>query len=747
MRTREGDLYREKAIEDDIEALWRIGSLVDVAITPTPLGDGVLLTVDAKERAVITRIEVKGDLRVDEDDLREAMQAKVGGYANQYQLKMDQRGIVSKHKEEGFIHAEVRQDLIPNPKGVDVIYEIDSGPRETVEDFAFEGNSAYTDAELSKLMTGIQPRFMPGTGVFDPEALQTDLAALRRHYRDHGWLDATVGYRVSRDDTMQRLFLTVLVREGPRYRIEHIVVNGHQLFTAAEVMDAMEQHAGGWYEPEQLHKDMKSLRDLYGEQGYIRAKARTRTVFAPKAQAVTLRLDIEEGDKVWVREVRIAGNRRTHDRVIRRDLSFEPAQRANSIEVDNSVRRLKNTGLFSPKDPAVPTDPARIRFQETEDPHFTDAVVEVEEGRLGSISVGFGISSVSGLFGRLAVTHDNFDWSDTPKSWRDVWEGDAFAGGGQRLTLSLTPGQYRSDYRLRWFNPSLNDSPYSGGFDVFMTGNIYDKYTDTRTGITLMGGQRFGREVDVTADATWEDIRIHRIAPAAGNPPVPQVAQDILDVAGHNEKRALGLTTTYDTRDFIFWPSQGLLLKGRLESAGSVLGGDVHTLRETFEASRYWTLWKQPKQGKHILHLRGKVGFIQSTDPDEDVPIFERFFGGGLGSIRGFEYRGVGSVDPILEQHVGGNLLMVGNIEYFYPIMEEYLHAVAFADAGKVEEDTDELDARRLRVALGVGVRLRVPQLGLGRVPVVLDFGFPIRKERTDLTSLFTFSLGTAFAF
>jgi len=146
------------------------------------------------------------------------------------------------------------------------------------------------------------------------------------------------------------------------------------------------------------------------------------------------------------------------------------------------------------------------------------------------------------------------------------------------------------------------------------------------------------------------------------------------------------------------------------------------------------------------LHLRGKIGFIQPTSSD-GVPIFERFFLGGLGSVRGFDYRGIGPVDSVYGEQIGGKAMYVAHLEYFVPIVKSVLHGLFFMDAGSLAWDAPELGVDKLRLATGLGVRLRIPQLGGGRVPIALDFGFPVLKEDSDKTAVFSFSLGSGFTF
>lgn len=767
MRTREGDFYRARALEDDVQRLHAAKDIVEVAIVPSRLGEGVKLTVEAKEPSVVTSVRFEGDLRVREKRLRDLLQVqdgdliyegtdllssilfpepsqeRFGDHAHPYRLQMDLSALRDFYRSEGFHRATVRQTLTPNPQGVDIVYHIEAGPRHRLESVRFEGNNAFDDRELAKHLAAVRPRTLFRGGAFDADMLQLDLEAVRQFYRGLGWLDATVGHRLAYDDSAQRLFLTVSVREGPRYTVSSLHVRGAALFTLDEIRAAMKLRPGGWYAPDWLEDDRQTLLGLYGEQGHLHAHVSTRVAVDPERHAATVELAIEEGPEVFLRDVVVLGNSRTQDRVIRRELDLHPGERVNTAAKDDAVRRLRNTGLFVPADPAARAEPVRARFQDTDDPRYSNLVFEVEEGRLIDISFGVAFSTHTGLAGQFQLTHNNFDWADTPKSWRDLYALDAFSGGGQELTLSLSPGQYLSDYRLAWFNPALNDSRYHGGFDLYWRDDVFPRYTDTRRGVQLHAGRMLVRDLRASLSLTWEDIEIHDLFEERGRAFLP----DILRVRGHNEKRAVGLRLTYDKRDDFHWPTDGYRLDFRAELAGTLLGGDVDVLSEVFDARRYWTLWEQPGRGEHILHVGGRLGFLQSISRRPHVPIFERFFAGGIGTVRGFRYRGLGPTDPRHQRHVGGKLLMAGTAEYFLPVVEDIFHLAAFVDAGKVERSAEDFNLERMRVSTGVGARLRVPMLAAGRVPLIFDLGFPVLKERTDKRDVFSLSMGTGFAF
>jgi outer membrane protein insertion porin family len=423
--------------------------------------------------------------------------------------------------------------------------------------------------------------------------------------------------------------------------------------------------------------------------------------------------------------------------VIRRGVTLLPGELASTEEADESKRRLNNTGLFFTKDVKSGEEAVRIRFVDTDQPDKADAVVEVTEGGMGNFSVGAGVSSSLGVQGTVRLTFENFDAQDFPRSWRQLLRGDAFSGGGQKLTLSLSPGTELRDYRLSWMNPSVWDSPYSVGFDAYVHDfNWTDYYNDGRVGLGFSVGREFDKDLRVSLAPKFERISITSLDDNA--------PQDAVETEGNHTRVSLALAASCDRRDNVFLTAKGYKLGGGVEMAGTALPGDVNYLKETFEARKWWTVWDQTGWGKHVLNLGGELAMMQSTEPGR-VPMFDRLFLGGLGSLRGFQYRRVGPVDFDTGKQIGGQYRFTANGEYEAPLIRDVLRGVLFTDAGALGMNVSELG--ELRAAIGVGARLRLPFFGMQKIPLSIYFATPVMKRDNDQTEVFSFTMGTGFEF
>ena len=317
-----------------------------------------------------------------------------------------------------------------------------------------------------------------------------------------------------------------------------------------------------------------------------------------------------------------------------------------------------------------------------------------------------------------------------------MWSPYAFSGGGQTLNVSLTPGYDYQDYRLGWLNPAVWDTPYSVGFDVYARKTSWPEYYDEeRVGGSFSVGRTFFRDLGVSLTPRSERVSISAVDANA-----PQEAKD---AAGNYLRNSLGLAAAYDRRDNKFFTTSGYRVEASVEMAGTALGGDINLMRETIEGRRWWTVAEPEGWGKHVLSMGSRFGFLQRTRGD--IPIFERFFMGGLDSLRGFAVHRAGPVDAASGRQTGGDFLFLGSAEYEIPVVRDYVRAVAFVDTGSLGDKTPQFGS--LRVSAGGGFRLRIPVMGMQRVPVCFYVAKPIRSRPGDEEELVSYTVGTMFGF
>jgi len=746
MTMRVGDLYRSRDLREEQRRLWSLGRVRDASIRAERFGKGVRLIVSVSTQPCVTAIEWRGRLGLRQKKLEDGLATKVGEPVSGPLLRADKQTVEARLSEEGYRFAVVTQEVQEEKDGVRVIYHIDAGPRVRVEAIRFEGNRAFTDDELLRLMM-TSPGSLFSRGSYDPQVFRNDLETITQFYVAHGWLDAVVGHQLRYDETREHLYPVVRIREGERYQVEkvEITIQGDQhAFSEAEIRAVMQCREGAYFSQEEVDRDVAAIRDLYGRTGRIWTRVEATRRDAPEGPRCSLLFTIAEGREVTVQRVEIRGNRFTKDHVIRRDILLIPGRRADSRALEESRRRLLNTGLFRVEPPAPPSDAVRIRFepvaesgrQNLLEQDKADVLVEVVEGPKGSLELGGAISSTRGLSGLLAISHHNFDLFDWPRDLRDFLSGDAFAGGGQELTLRLTPGTRYDDYCLAWFDPAVADSSYSLGFKLFLQDFRSRTYDESRGGLSITVGRLLSPDLRLSLTPSWQRIDIRNVASDA--------AADFRSAEGTYNRSSLAINLDYDRTDSRFFPTRGYRLEGGLTLVGGFLGGDVDVVKERLEAQWYKTVWEPPKWGKHVLHLRTEVAAQQSTNGK--VPIFERYWLGSLGSVRGFDWRGIGPVDKATGDHIGGTYSLVTNAEYEIPLHGNVVRGVLFVDAGKLGWHFSDLVPNRLSVGAGFGLRVRI--LGGPKAPPIsFDFGFPIVEQDTDVRRVFSFSIGTGFEF
>ena len=740
LKVREGDRYSEAAVRRDVSVLYGLGVFRDVRATRRLVAGGVELTYHVVSRPRVAKVvfAVEGKWGVSKTALRDVLAVRTGAPASLFQVKRDLHALRAHLREKGYLFARVRQETSETDEGLAITYRVYFGPLTRIESVRFEGADPVPEGELYKVMASVRRTRFTLSPRYDPVLLRSDLLAVREVLRRKGYLDATVGHEIVFDDVKERAYLRVSASKGRLYHVGSVAIRGTSVFSAEEVSAAMALREGDAFSADQLEEDVRAVTALHGRRGYVRAKVNVRRIVSDAEARVALILEVDEGLACYVRKVLIRGNTRTKDHVIRRDVRLIPGARANTDHVEETKRRLRNTGLFA-MEGASGKEAVRVEFLDTESPGHVDVLVEVVEGGLGFVTVGAGYNSSFGVAANLGVTIYNFDALDFPQNWRDLKGLTAWTGGGQKLTLALSPGYYYQDYRLSWSNPSVWDSPYSVGFSVFRRDFGWNEYYDEhRTGGSMTVGRRFFEDLRIALTPRMEWITISDVddnAPA-----------DAKGDKGDYLRNSLTLEVTYDKRDNVFLTTRGYELSASLEMAGVILGGDIDYFKEQFSARKWLTVWDQKTWGKHTVSAGGEAVLMHSAGPG-GVPFFDRTFMGGLGTVRGFQYSRAGPIEAASGRQTGGEYRFLGNAEYEAPLLKNYIRGVAFVDAGLLERTFSDLALAQVRVTVGGGLRFRLPQFGTREIPLSLYIAVPLRDESGDKTQPFNISIGSGFAF
>ena len=716
IRSKVGEPYNKNVIDDDVRSLYATGFFSNVQVAEEPETDGMILYYFLQGKLKITDITFSGNKKYKTRKLRKKLTVKVGDPLDERKLFHDRQEMMKLYQKSGYPDTKIETRIEPSERlgTAKLIFEIEESLKVKITDVVFDGAEAFKQKQLRKAVK-TKRRWMfswlTGSGVLKKDQLQEDQERLREFYYSKGYIDFELKDIRYEYETPRKMVLHFVISEGRQYKVGAIDFKGFTLYSTNDALAKLKMTVGETFTMAGLNRDQEAVRDLYGADGYIDTLVLARRLPNTRTGTMDLLYEVEEGGKSYIEKIEIRGNIKTKDRVLRRELAVSPGEVFDLTKVKLSTRRLEGLGYFE----TVYTQP-----EPTEVPDRRDLVITVTEQSTGHFNIGAGFSSVDSLIGFVELTQGNFDISNPP------W----FMGGGQKMRLRLTIGTKRQDYVATFIEPwflgkklQLTVEGYHRELNFVSPNDLYDQQeTGGRVGLSkalgsdfLIGSISYGLE-DVTLD-------LDRDAPPA-----------LIAESEDGLVSSFGASIAYDTRNNTLMPDDG----GRVELAGTLaggpFGGDIDFYRIELRGSQYF---KGFAEG-HIIELLARGGYMDSFGSTDTVPIFERFFLGGLESLRGYKYRTVGPTEPIEEEPLGGNYYWFGSAEYSIPIIDRVRFA-AFYDIGMAYSFDSQYNIGNYNDNWGVGVRLNLP---IG--PLRLDYGVPINDSDgiNDSSGRFQFSAG-----
>jgi len=729
MKTRIGSLYQENIVSDDLKRLYLLGFFSDIKIDTQDYKDGLKVIVTVSERPIIEKISFTGINRITMKDekLKQQLKSRETQYLDYPALAEDVRILKKMYEKMGFSQVDItyKVDLNAKDNKVKIDFNVIEGRKMRIKDIIIQGNKTFSSARILKLLKTKRVWFF-NAGILKEEVLKEDIERIKSFYQREGFTDVTVGYEVKPDaKKAYLLYIMIKVTEGKKYLVGSVIIQGNKDIVEKEILSRLNDCIPGKvFSQEAMKKDIISVQGLYFDRGYISAQVQESTVVNSDSGRVDITYSITENQVAYVDKIKIRGNIKTKDVVIRRELRIQPGEKFDGEKLRRSKERLQNLGFF--EDVSYDTE-------ETKQPDKKNLVVDVKESKTGSFSFGGGYSTVDQLVGFVEIEQKNFDWRNWPY----------FTGAGQDLKVRASIGSLSNGFELSFTEPWMFDYPVAFGFDLYRREHKRDSdvgygYDEKVTG----GDLRLGKEISeyLRTDITYrlEQIQISNINTPASN--------DLLNEDGTNVISSITPSLTYDSRDNVFDTRKGNYLTGAMEFAGGPLAGDKNYWKFSGQASHY-----MPMPFNAVLEFRGRIGLADSFGSSNSLPIYERFFAGGAYSLRGYEERKVGPVDSISNDPLGGNSMLVGNIEYTYPIFA-FLKVAAFYDVGNVwkklgdigsSSDSGGINSGGFKSDLGLGLRIKTP---VG--PIMLDYGFPMNKasgEDRKKSGRFNFSASHGF--
>lgn len=780
-----GSIFDAGRVRDDIRQLNRLGLFQRVEIYAGFTDDGAVeLAFDLLERMQVVDVQVTGNTEINDIEVRSVIDVISGTPIDRFQIDRSARRVEELYRNKGYYFVRVNIDEEELADTGLVIFRILEGNRLRVTGIRFSGNEAFENKKLRREIKTKKSNIFR-RGQLDDGILDVDIGNLITFYRDRGYLDVRTDRLVQPAPNGREAIITYLIEEGPLYTMREVQVDietpdgAGAVFGRAQIAGLMTIKPGDVYSVRDLDESIETIKNAYGQMGYIDAIVERLERRDENDPVVDLVVAISEGGRSRVGEVIIQGNDLTRQEVIRRQIELKPTRPLDSIAMERSKNRLRVLQLFNQRsgakvtpqesgveffaevwdDEFVPrarksdlrldpndasdggldseasddalTDPISLTLTPPDKSTFRDVLIEIEETNTGSFDLGGAVSSDSGLVGRIAITQRNFDIRDTPDSFGEFFAGRAFRGGGQTFQIEALPGNEVQTFRISLSEPYLMESRYSGSISAFFRRRDFDEFDEQRAGMTLGLGRRFGTRWSGALNFRFNQIELNGVDPSR---PV-----DVFKAAKPTTLAGLSASLSRSTLDSRVRPTKGSRSSISVEQVvGDFTFTPINLKHNTFIPIREDYLGRST-----ILKLSTKLGYIpQGRD---NTPTYERFYSGGQ-KFRGFEFRSISPKGIRNDNGLPSDDAVGGTYEFFLgaevqqPIYEELLSIVAFVDSGTVSFNPgfDEY-----RVSVGFGFRIYMPSLS--PAPLAFDFGFPIVKEDTDKTRLFTFSVDLPF--
>jgi outer membrane protein insertion porin family len=537
-------------------------------------------------------------------------------------------------------------------------------------------------------------------GLYQTETATADVDKLREYYLDRGYLQVQVGAPQATLSQDRRWFdLLFSIEEGDRYNVASVAVSGAHVLSETQVRSFITTTPGTVFNRSQIRKDILAVTEEYGTRGYAFAQVTPQLSPDPATKRVAIEFQVQEGRQVQIRRINITGNLKTRDKVIRRELRVNEQELMDTKALKRSFERLNNLNFFE----SVEIAPTTIQ----ED--MVDLEVKVKEKPTGTFSVGGGYSSIDKIIGTV-----------------DITQGNLF-GRGQMLRVQGQLGGRTRNYSLTFRDPYLLDYPVSLSASLFNQQRIFDTYREKRRGVSLTFGKNFTEYVSGSVGYLFQEVDIFDIKPT-------QTPTLIQQQRGTSTTSELSTTLAWNSLDFYLAPTRGSRDSVTVNYAGTFLGGDNDFYKGVAESATYFPLWWDT-----VFSLHGRVGYTHQTTVNGTLPVSERFFVGGIDTVRGFDYGYAGPVSG--KDVIGGNKELIFNLEYLFPLVPQAkVRGLVFFDAGKAFDFGESIQLSSLRTSIGAGLRLYLP---IG--PVRIEYGYILGRKPEDHWRPIEFTIGSQF--
>ena len=705
IESKKGEEFSYERIDADLRSVYKMGYFKDVNITTEDGPKGKIVIFHVTEKPSISSISFRGNKKKKDKELMKEIGIKQYAILNMDEIKQSINRLKEVYREDGYYQADIRESIEDQRNNeVALIYEINEGPKMYIKKIEFHGNNHFKDKELKHIMETNERGFLSwitGSGVLDQKKLDYDRSKIAAFYHNYGYIRAKVGQPNIVFKGEKGIYITLEIEEGPRFRTGEVKIEGDLISPLKELLEKIKINKEEYYNLEVLRKDIITLKNLYADQGYAYAEISPLTKEDNEKQLVDITFKVDQKKRVKFERINIYGNVKTRDKVIRRELKVIEGDYFSGEGLKKSTANLNRLGYFE----NVEIQP---RTGSQDDLMALD--INVKERSTGSFSIGVGYSTFDSALATLQIA-----------------QGNLF-GRGQKLSASAKLGSRTTEFVINFTEPWLFDRHISAGFSAFKWKTEFDDYTKDSLGGSLSLG--FPTRIDEFTRTKFE----YRFDRADISDIDENAAFAIREMEGTNISSSFIAGITRDSRNRPWNTSSGSYNSLSFEYAGGLLGGDIY-----FNKYLAVSEWYLPFLWETAVVIKGRIGYLQERSGGF-LPVFEKFFLGGIDTVRGYEFASISPIDPATGDKIGGEKMWVYNLEYRFPLLKDQgVIGVVFLDAGNVFSK-DESFALKGRRSVGAGFRWYSP---VG--PIRVEYGYKLDRKDDEDSGAWEFAMGGEF--
>jgi outer membrane protein insertion porin family len=711
-----GDPYTPENVRGQIKILYETGYFEEVQVETEAGPGGTALAFLIREKPFITEIVFDGNAALSDDKLKEKITIKSQAFLDQLQAKESAEKIRLAYQGDGYFNCSV----IPVVQTLDedrkrLTFLVKEGEKARVKTVNFDGLHAATKDEMFKVMATREwipwhglitqlklPSMLSDAGVLKREEMNNDVERVKEVLLNKGYLNARVGLpTVELSEDKKWFVVTYAVMEGEPFTIGEIGFRGNTVFEEPELRQGLKMKEGEIFQRQKLRDEITRLNDLYGSKGYSFADVSPNVVPNTTERTASIILTIKEGEMMRIRQINISGNEKTKDNVVRREIRVDEQDVIDTPALKRSFQRLNNLNFFE----TVEILPAQVGADKV------DLNVRVKEKPTGQFSVGGGFSTLDQVVGIADITEGNLGGNG--------WMGRIRGQLGARRQIGL----------ITFRNPYVNDSLTSMQLDVYATATNYITYFEKKAGASVTLGRYLSEYTSGSVSLFAEELNFKDPAPGICPDRFPIVCRQL----GSQSSTGFRTSLARDTRDYYMDPRTGWRAAIGFDVGTPFLGGTNNFYKYYVDVVQYFPLPFDTR-----FSFRARYGAAVGVG-GEPIPLTERYFVGGINTIRGFSF---GRAGPVTNTNslLGASKQLIFNNDFIFTISADAkLNGVIFFDYGKGFDDDEPLSSK-LRKTVGLEGRWISP---FG--PLRAAYGINIDPNPGERKGVFEFTIGTLF--